>query len=163
MGWFASSPAVAPAPKPPQYVIDTRGWRTYNVETLNKEQCEVVKKACQEDASTQRFYTLALIGGSALGVAGIAYAAFLVAQVASPIILSLGATIAELSGLQLHPALAFTMQCLTHITTYTLAALGIKKLVERAMKEVSSHWAYAKHLDQQAIDARVQKDASSLV
>ncbi|NGX37051.1 MAG: hypothetical protein K1000chlam2_00201 [Chlamydiae bacterium] len=150
---------LPPVEKPPIYTVDKNtGWRTYDVDQLNKEQCTVVKTICQDDASSQRIHAIALVIGGILAAGGIAYSAFLIAQVATPIVLGFLGNMAHLSGVHLHPAVRFAASCVTHVASYALGAIGIKRLWPVAVKEVSSHWTYAKHLDQQANDARLFKE-----
>lgn len=134
------------------YEINEKGWRSFDVNQLDKEQCSVVDGHCRNEATYERYKAIAISVGLIAGAAGIIMVTFTVAAVASSVL----STLLVQVGMA-NTGLILGSKVIAHLTTYTFGVHGLQRLWDRASNQIAHHWNYSKHLEQQALDALLQK------
>lgn len=133
------------------YTYNDKGFRSYEVDRLRVEQCDIAANSCTERASSERFSAIAITACSVVGAAAIVVISLLVAKVATPLLMS------TLAGYKLSSTILTTVRVSTHALTYLMGLIALKRLWDGTNSSIKWHQDYAAHLDQQAIDINMQK------
>ncbi|MDN3505623.1 MAG: hypothetical protein P0S96_00125 [Simkaniaceae bacterium] len=135
------------------YAYNEKGFRSYEVERLRVEQCDIAAQSCTDKASGERFSVIAITASAVIGAAAIVLISLLVAKVATPLLLS------SLAGYGLSSAILTAARISTHSLTYLMGLIALKRLWDGTNASIKWHQDYAAHLDQQAVDIKMQKAA----
>jgi|GEM_PF-3346713 len=133
------------------YTFNDNGFRSYEIDRLRVEQCDIAANSCTERASSERFSAIAISTCAVVGAAAIVLVALVVAKVATPLL------IGALAGYQLSSSVLTAIRISSHTLTYTIGLVTLKKLWDGGNASIKWHQGYAAHLDQQAIDIKMQK------
>lgn len=133
------------------YTYNDKGFRSYEVDRLRVEQCEIAANSCTERASSERFSAIAITACSVVGAAAIVVISLLVAKVATPLLLS------SLASYELSSTILATARVSTHALTYLMGLIALKRLWDGTNSSIKWHQDYVEHLEKQAVEINLHK------
>lgn len=144
------------------YSFDSKGWRSYHVEALQKDQCDIIASTCKQEAPIERYKAIAVSTAAALSGIIFVIISFALAKAAAPLFAGLLASAGSVIGLETPQVILFATRIFSCTSIYIIGLVVLKKMWDKTSFAVIDHWKYANHLDQQVIDVLLHKAKLSL-
>lgn len=139
------------------YTIDEKGWRYYHIEKLEKKQCDIVAESTKQEASSERYKAIGFALGAIVTAIAIVVISIVTAKIVTPFFFGIAIEIGVIAGVNIPEAILFSTKVVSYTMHYIFGLMALKKLCDKSYFHVIDHWQYAKELEQQAVNATLQK------